>query len=508
MLGRLEKSAVNISDVLEQQADRPGAPPCIHLEQSGHLEQSAHLEQQRWSYRELNLQVWRIADLLHRRGVCPGDVVAHSFAGELPLLVCLLATARIGATVFCVPLNTPAPRRQQVLDEVGARWLATDIPALSYGLLPSIAVDLGEGDVSGFPLARDIRVENPLAPWIIVAGSGSTGQPKFMPVTHRQQRARMDAGLRWLPYGENDVLASLVELDFYGAAQRYLEAFTKGAGIALVNHTRLSLKTIGKGSPVTVIYGTAYHLEKLLKLLSESAPGYLRHLRALMIGGSTVSSRLRHRIREQLCPSLYVLYGANECHTTTITQLDSVFDIPDIVGRPHPGFEVQVVDDNGTPLPPDQAGQIRIRSEATIDGYFNNPAATARVFRNGWFYPGDIGMLTADGQLICLGRGDDMMIMNGINIYPAEIEQVMLSHGDVADAVALSFKHQVHQDIPVCAVSLFPGAQCTEQALVAHASQRLGAHGPWRVIILDAIPRNAQGKLARSKLIDMLSVKK
>ena len=136
-----------------------------------------------------------------------------------------------------------------------------------------------------------------------------------------------------------------------------------------------------------------------------------------------------------------------------------------------------------------------------FEGYLNDPESTGRSLIDGWFYPGDLGKMTPDGQLIHCGRGDQMMIFNGINIYPAEIEQCVTGHPAVTDATAFPLKSPVHQDIPVCAISLKQGSAITEQELLAYLNERLGFRSPKRLIALKKIPRNEQGKIIRHELM-------
>ena len=483
---------MNITDVLEQMAQQQGSAPCIYLEDGC------------WSFQALNESVWKVAVDLHRSGVQRGEVIAHTFDSELALLVTMLASARIGCTVFSVPRDMPTGQRDELLKAIAANWLVSDLPGIHFSTLKSIHISLStktDPEQCRPPMLRD---GNPSAPWIIVSGSGTTGKPKMMAVTHRQQWVRMEAGLHWLPYSECDVLASFVHLDFYISKLRYLEAFMKGASITLAPNRHLTHEDGHLQSKATVIYGSVFHVEQILKSLPAKSKGFAEGLSALMIGGSTVSASLRKRVCERLCTKLYILYGANESNTTCRTDLTDVIRLPGNVGRPHPGFALQIVDAKDVPLRPLQVGQVRIQSDAMIDGYLNDAPSTARAFRNGWFYPGDLGQLTPDGQLIHMGRADDMMIMNGINIYPLEIEQVMSAHPAVQDGAAMPLKHAIHQDIPVCVVTLFQKGQVTERDLAAYARERLGAHAPRRIIIVDAIPRNQQGKPMRADLLALV----
>ncbi|MEH6638694.1 MAG: AMP-binding protein [Porticoccaceae bacterium] len=484
---------MNISDVLERQAYLLKQIPCIHFP-DGY-----------WSFDYLNRCVWQVAHLLHCRGVAKGDVVAHTFHNKLLLLVTMIATARIGATVFSVPLKLPSVRRSKVLSQVNASYLATDLGGLQYGILESIQVGMEALDQPENNIEKSCKDDRPTAPWILVEGSGSTGNPKLMAVSHRQQLFRMEVGLEWLPYSSDDVLLSLIDLDYYGPKQRYLEAFTKGSSVAFVDHKQENIGKSVKDQNITVIYATVFHIERILHSLPVGDRGYLKSLNALMIGGSSVSSNLRNTISDRLCANLYVLYGANECHTTCCTQIPEVYEVQGSVGRPHKGFDLQIVDELDSPMPASRVGQIRVRSEAMIEGYFNDKPGTASAFRHGWFYPGDLGKLTPGGQLIHMGRSDDLMIMNGINIYPAEIEKTLYEYSDVIDVVAFPLRHPIHQDIPVCAASLKAGAQISERELMAFANQHLGAHAPKIILILDKIPRNKQGKPIRKELDTLIT---
>ncbi len=479
---------MNISDMLESQAAALGDAPAVIL------------QDQALSFRELDGKVWRLAGQLRRAGVGRGDVLAHTFDDELALFCCMLASARIGATVFSLPLSTPPLKRRQLLDQVRARYLATDMAGLQYSGLVTIPVKPEPAGLQVMVTEHGLKDENPAAPWIIVSGSGSTGRAKLLPITHRQQWARMKAGQSLFPYAATDILASLIPLDFYTTKMRYLEALTKGTPLVLYDRSRHGVGDLIDRFKVTAIYGTVMHAEKLLESLPASTRAAMESLTALMLIGSTVSANLRQRIRDRLCPHLYVLYGTNETGTLCRTDWQDVYQVPGTVGRPQSDFRLEVVDEHDKPVPAGQPGQVRIQGPTMIDGYLDDELATIRAFRNGWFYPGDLGRLTPDGQLIHLGRSDDMMIVNGINIYPAEIEQVLTSHPAVLEAAAMPLKHAVHQDVPVCAVSLAEGERIDEQTLLSFARERLGSYALHRVLILDRIPRNDRGKPDRKEL--------
>ena len=151
-------------------------------------------------------------------------------------------------------------------------------------------------------------------------------------------------------------------------------------------------------------------------------------------------------------------------------------------------------------LPTGLPGLIAIQSDQLISGYLNDDEATQRALIDGWFIPGDVGRFTPDGHLIYCGRSDNMMIFNGINIFPIEIEQCLLNHPDVADVVAMPTRHAMHQDVPIAIVVLHKNAKTTEQQLRRFAAKNLGPKQPRRILLVDDIPRNQQGKPLKKEL--------
>jgi acyl-coenzyme A synthetase/AMP-(fatty) acid ligase len=292
----------------------------------------------------------------------------------------------------------------------------------------------------------------------------------------------------------------LIHSDFPSAKNQHLNALFKGAPICLFDRARTNPIELCRRKQVTVLYTVTMHLEQLISRIPPGSKNALGSLRALVPAGSVVSDRLRQQVLETLSPNLYVRYGTTETGPITDATPYEVSTVSGTVGRPLSGVQVEVVDENGTALPRGDIGQIRIRSPGMIDHYLGDDEATERAFSEGWFLPGDLGKFTPDGQLIFLGRADQMMIMDGINIYPAEIEAVVARHPAVCESAAIPLHSAVHQDIPVCAVALHQGESITEQELLDFAFQRLGSHYPRRIIILEKIPRSAQGKVLLQQL--------
>jgi len=466
-----------------------------------------HLPKGTLSFRQLEELTWRGATFLHRNSVNAGDIVALTFESELALLVTMLATARIGATVFSLSRHLTPLLRKEMTAKADARILVTDIADMMCAGISRLRIDIDALKRNDTPIDVHVISDSPQAPWLIITGSGSTGRRKLFSVTHEQFHARISMMAESISMVPNDRLASLVHLDFTSPKERCLAALSAGAGVVLFDRNQMGPVGLCREFRVSILDATVFHLEKLLAALPGDAKDLLGALRVLQVSASTVSDGLRGRILKRLCRNLYVRYGTNESGILSIAGPRDVLSLPGTVGRPPAGVLVEVVDDDGQVLPPGKIGQIRVKSPGMIDRYLDDERATQLAFRDGWFMPGDLGKFTADGNLIFCGRADHMMIMNGINIYPAEIEQVITLHPAVRDVAAVSLRSAIHQDVPVCAVVIDSGAKVTENELLHFAGPRLGSHGPKRIVVLEEIPRNEQGKLIRQQLMQNIAQK-
>lgn len=466
-----------------------------------------HLPHRTITFRQLDAMVRKMAGALTRQNVGAGDVVALSCANELALLIAMLAVAKIGATAFSIPQSMPASLKAEMAAKAGVGIVACDHPTANIAGLPRLAINIDalatdDAFPDNFPGAGA-----PKAPWLIISGSGSTGNPKLFAVTHAQFLARMRRAGEMLELSPDDRFASLVHLDFTSPKERCLAALLAGASVVLFNRRRLDPFAACKKHGVTVLDATVFHIEQLLSNMPSTSRLPLLSLRVLQLSASTVSDGLRQRITATLTPALHVRYGTNETGPISVARPHQVMQTPGGVGFPPADVRIEIVDAQGQALPNRTVGQIRVRSPGMVSHYLDDDQGTQKAFRDGWFYPGDLGKLAPDGQLIFCGRADNLMIMNGINIYPAEIERVISQHPAVGDVTVVALNSPVHQNVPVCAVVLQDGRKVDERTLRNYASGRLGAHAPRRIVVLDRIPRTETGKPVRSLLIQEISEK-
>jgi len=453
------------------------------------------------SFQELNDKVWRVANLLHRSGVRAGDVVALYASSDSDILIMMLGAVRLGATVLSLPKSSTPTQIHHLLKTANVSKIIADGVLETAIAAPVINLNLSQlEDIQYNETILDLKPKNP---WIIVSGSGTTGQPKLIPIGHRAQRARTEMSKEWLNIDRHDVVASMSHLDFHAPKNRFLEALWAGAAYYTELYKENNIFRLCNDR-ISILHATVFHMQILLAQYGNNHHRLLPNLKALTIGGSGVSYDLRQAIRNRLTDNLIVRYASNETGPISVIKAPDVFRRGSAVGKPLATVEVSILDPSHNKVPPNVPGVVAIKSPGNFSGYINQPNINRISFMEFGFLPGDLAKLDADGTITHMGRSDQMMIFNGINIFPAEIETVLSNHPSVRDAISFPISHPVHQDVPVAAISKNKNSPVVEQELLDYCSERLGPRSPRRIFIIDEIPRNERGKVIRSLLFDAI----
>jgi len=171
------------------------------------------------------------------------------------------------------------------------------------------------------------------------------------------------------------------------------------------------------------------------------------------------------------------------------------------VGLPVPGVTMEIRDAEGRPLPDGETGEICVKGPSVMAGYWNRPEETQASFFGEFFRTGDLGLRDEDGYFAIIDRLKDLIIVNGMNVYPRMVEEVLYRHPAVAEAAVVGQPHELHGEIPVAYVALKEGAEADEAALRTHCRAHLGRHEvPRRFVFLEALPKNAAGKILKREL--------
>jgi cyanophycin synthetase len=471
-----------IEPIHEHAKTRPDAPAII-------------TPQRNISWSELDSLIWSTALKLSEYGLKSGDRVGIAMAHPVIHLVIALALARMGVAHIAIAASESGQVRNELSTKLELKALISDLENIVK--TTSNAVLLNKLVVRNINSGQkeSLRSIDGSLTWLISQSSGTTGKPKYFSISHNENFFRMTLYLPVLGCNEKDIFWTASRLDFVSAKQRVISALHRGAAVCLPSNYGVTIETVNfvKCSNVTLAFAIPSHIHQIL-LLNCSLP----NIRAFQTGTTTISERLRTEFRKRVCPNLYITYGTNEIGPATTVGSDWLDTLPNTVGFPIGSIEIEIVNDSGIRLPPLETGEIRIKNTKIDVTYINDTEATAKSFKEGWFYPGDLGYLTKEGALILQGRKDDMMIFDGMNIYPAEIENILSSHPAVKEVAAFALKHERFQDVPVAAVTL--KEPIAERDLIEFCKTSLGIKHPKRIFIFKEFPRNQIGKILKREL--------
>jgi acyl-CoA synthetase (AMP-forming)/AMP-acid ligase II len=448
------------------------------------------------------------ANWLLEAGAGRGIVLGLSLPNPVQQVVMTLACMRIGGVVAPVDFAAKSIERDDLMRRMQIRFV---VGAPSSGIPPDRMLNCPPFEkfiaqsTAEVPSLRS-RAED-LA--VLCYGSGTTGRSKIIPLQFRHLIARClnitdefrpacgDRAIILQSIPTLTFLTRSLQILYYGGCLVEIPAL----GSRTISYAQVICETIDRYGVVHV-NGTAFHAQLMINGLADDTSCRLPGLKSFMVGASLVSPALRQAIQRKISPMLCINYGTNEAGP--VSRMSPAFLIrhPDSIGRVTPNTEVMICAADGTPAQPGNPGSIKVRGGSVVEGYFEDETATAAIFRDGWFDTGDVGYLTADGALYLLGRNDDMMILNGFNIHPAEIERFMEQHPCVAEVAAVGLKSELHGDIPVAFV--VRKRDCTEAELLAPCKERLGIKAPRRIFFVKDLPRNAAGKVLRRKLAQRL----
>ena len=235
----------------------------------------------------------------------------------------------------------------------------------------------------------------------------------------------------------------------------------------------------------------------------EQSPAFLCPFEVMLSVGSKLATSLSDRVRARMCPYVVHGYGATEGNPVAGAYVHQTAHIKGAVGYITPGMIVQAVDDNGKIRASGAEGHIRFRGDKCVSGYVGNPPGSEKFFRDGWFYPGDIGAVTTDGLLVITGRSKNIIDLGGDKINPETIESVLLSYSGVVHAVAFGRANALGIEQVWAAVET--RAEVDPETIRAHCARRLAPEMvPARVSRLAAMPRNVGGKIDRDEVRRLL----
>lgn len=455
-------------------------------------------------YGELDALVRRSASCLYSLGLALGDVAGVALRDSVEHLVILCALARAGIVMLPLDWRWTLGEQQRVADHFGAKRLLVEPGAQRPEQPPCVAIDDGwHENVRRADPGRAFPVGD--LPLLMSLSSGTTGRPKGPRIKHSQFLARFRVMWVNLGFNSQDRFLSATPL-YYGGGRTFALLMLHSGGTVFMFPPPYEPEQLCEAVArhrISALFLVPTLLRRLLALSDESL-ARLRTLRLLVSSGSALHPEERRAIRTRICPGFIEYYSSTEGGGVSFLTAEDPDRFGESVGRPVFAVDVQCVDEDHDPLPAGEVGRVRYRGPAVADGFWNDAEASREAFRDGWFYPGDLGMLDEHGYLYLKGRSKDMIIRGGINIYPAEVEAVLQGHAAVADSAVVGWPSREFNE-EVAAFVILKGA-ATPAELRQLCRQRLAPYKvPREVFIVNDFPRNALGKVIKSDLSAKLS---
>lgn len=451
------------------------------------------------SWSVLDNLIWSTAKILSEHGLNPGDRVGLSMAHPVIHLITSLALARMGVAHIAIPVLESHQTRNELVKMLELKCIVCDLEKIRITTPNAFLMNKLAGAKIDTAQQDKLKSPNSHLTWLILQSSGTTGKPKFAELDHATARDRFVRFLTLYGCNSEDIFWTASRPDFAVAKQRLTYSLIAGAAVCLPNMGPISLDLIQflNRHQVSLACGTPSHLHQMIAIGSP-----VPSLRAFEARSAFIHEKLRLDFKATINPHLFIVYGTNESDALTLAR-PTQQSVADTVGFTTESMEIEVVNQHGLPRPALETGEIRVRGPGLVTEYVNNPQATAKAFKAGWFYPGDLGYFTTEGALILQGRTDDLMIFDGMNIYPAEIETVLSSHPAVREAAAFAVNHEQFQDLPVAAVTL--KEQASEKHLIDFSKTLLGVKHPRRIFVIKEFPRNQMGKILKRELAAMIT---
>ena len=486
------------------------------------------------TYAQLDAATHRLANGLRALGLQPGDKVALSCPNGAWFPIAYYAILKTGAVV--VPLNIllKAPEIAYHLQDSDARVFLcfegnAELPMGAEGFeafrsTPGcehfflLTAELGGAStVDGAePIANllqgqsdqgEVSHVDPEDTAVILYTSGTTGLPKGAELSHSNLAMNLMCCVALTKLDSSDVhLVSLPLFHTFGQTVQMNAAIAVGASMVLVARfdPEIVLEAMARHS-VSVFCGVPTMYIGLLHATEHGERHDLKaiaaRLRVGVSGGAPMPVAVLREFEQRFGVVILEGYGLSETSpVATFNHFDSA-RLPGSVGQPIYGVEVAIMDESGQALGVGQDGEIAVRGHNVMKGYYKRPEASAQAIRGGWFHTGDIGRRDADGNYFIVDRLKDMLIRGGFNVYPRELEEVLMTYPGVGMVAVIGVPHEVHGEEVKAFILPKPGAQLDPDEIIAWSRERMAAYKYPRIVeIVAALPMTATGKILKRAL--------
>ena len=465
------------------------------------------------TFGELDRRSNRVAQALAAAGVGFGDRVAFVERNGAEFFDVVFGLAKLGAVAVPVNWRLAAPEMRQIIDDAGATLVivgadfAGHLEAVEDGLAAGVVV-IGEHDrwpsfdswVAGHPARDPGVVTGPDDLVFLMYTSGTTGAPKGVMLSNANYRCKC-AGVAgpWRMDADAVTLAVMPLFHMAGSGWALAGLWHGGAVVVLRDVDPAAILDSVARHGVTNLLLVPAVIARLLERDDPALPDFA-DLRIVVYGASPISDDVLLRGIDRFGSVFAQVYGMTET-TGSVTQLDGADHVAHLLrscGKPYPWVQIRIVGPDGTDVAPGAVGEVWTRSAQNMLGYWNNPDATAATLHpDGWLRTGDAGYLD-DGYLYLHDRLKDMIVSGGENVYPAEVENVLMTQPGVADAAVIGVPDERWGEAVKAVIVASPGTELSAEDVIAYARTRLGGFKlPKSVDFVTSLPRNPSGKLLK-----------
>jgi long-chain acyl-CoA synthetase len=489
----------SIPQLLQQRAS--AAPDKVFL--------LSEADKRQFTYHEFEQTVARAAGMLAAHGIGKGDVVSLLLPNSVEYIVAYFACWQLGALAGPVNGHLKAQEIEYVVSNSESKLMLVNsefLPKVEGSEVPLRVFD-DEREVSHGFHGQSTETITPDDEAIIIYTSGTTGKPKGCLLTHGNVIANARQISSWLGFTEKDRLLTIMPLFHMNAVSvtTMSALYAGGSTVVSPKFSASRFWQIISDYQITSFGSVATMLSMLLSTYPDGVPEGLKtdQLRFAMCGSAPVPAEVLRKFEETFRCLVIEGYGLSE------STCRSTFNPPDerrragSCGLPI-GNEMRVVDEDDRDVPDGELGEIVLRGENILKGYFKNEVATETAFRNGWFHTGDIGYRDVDGFFFIVDRKSDMIIRGGENIYPREIDEVLYQHPQIAAAAVIGVPDELYGEEVAAVVVLKPGAEISEEEVIDFCKARLADYKcPKTVRFMEEIPKGPTGKLLKRELAQM-----
>jgi len=471
------------------------------------------------SFATVDLASDAIAASLTEQGIGKGDRVALYSINSDDFAIIYIGIVKAGAVVVPVNLLLNPKEIGYILQDAAAKALfyhqafAESVAAFrgevdSLQLCVSVAMEQGDDlrfedlrQNSAAPPSLDIDPKEDLA--AILYTSGTTGHPKGAMLTHRNllsNTCSVAAAMQLKP-GEDIMLVVLPMFHAFAATVGMLTPLLHGLSFAPVPRFEpTGVSAVISSVGATVFLGVPSMYNVLLRLPEEQLAQWST-VRFGISGGAAMPMAVMQQFEARFGIPIYEGDGPTECSPVTCVNPIGGVTKPASVGLAVPDVEIEVFDDHGKQLPTGEIGELCVRGPNVMKGYWNLPEATAESFFADWLRTGDLGYKDADGYLFMVDRKKDMIIVNGMNVYPRIVEEMLYQHPDIVEVAVVGEPNARHGEVPIAHVVLQEESSVTASEIRAYCLENLGRYQvPRKVIVRAALPKNAAGKILKREL--------